>query len=462
MPAKLNQNTTILFVSRFSVNSGITDGAWSYVAALKTITKNIALFDTRKNKFIENHIGLRFSENKSNVTFSPENSDSKIILIYDDSPKLLKKFNIFGAVRLISIFVFETIDVNRNYFFPLLSSHQIWTASKANLSGLKRIAPNFMLKKIPHVNLNDELKDINIRKADLVKFLIVATHEQRRRLPLIINKYFKLFEKDNNISLTLKISTNCQKNVEKYIYLENLISNKLNSHNVDENLQDILRQKNITIISDYLSEFQMEEVFNSHNVVINIEFGNGWDLPSMHAISYGCICIGVKNNSHADFLNQDIDILLESDIELISKDDYSNEGLYANHKGNYIKPKYLLSSMESAVSKIRKGIRKKRDLSQYSKENIGQLILKNINDLNSVDFFENGSPKIIYSKNSSDDFLSLKKIHKISNKDSFIKIKLLHSLILFRNILILFFGKKIVHKISENDFISKIKQRIIN
>lgn len=208
---------------------------------------------------------------------------------------------------------------------------------------------------------------------DTFVFLTVSTWELRKNLESLIEVYCSTFSATDNVMLVLKTSkTNITVLKKKWLLRSYYES-------TEASLNNILKKKknapNIKIVTDIITNEQMQELYERCNTYITLTHGEGWGMGCYEAAWYGKPVIATGYGGYLDYLTHDNSYLLPYELIPYKKNCWDNDDDLINHE--YAEPSIdaAIDAMRFVVTKNGESVeraKKLRELVQfkYSEKNI--------------------------------------------------------------------------------------------
>ncbi|CAA0117205.1 Uncharacterised protein [BD1-7 clade bacterium] len=245
---------------------------------------------------------IRSGKNNVSIEFD---SDDEIVVICHETPKFLHNVDIKGRVRIISYSVYEAEYWPLEWVDALNHCDEVYTSTNYCKNTL--VQSGFDPKDIfvlPHaVELNGETETVDTIESNGKTFLTVISNFNRKDLGSVIRGFFKAYKDDKDAKLIVKIpkdtaATDAEKNI-------------VSAYEMLEIFGVTDAEPSIHFIKTHLSDEEMQELFDYCDCYVNIERGNGWDLPSMTAALLGKSIISVAYGGSTDYLNDEDSYLIE-------------------------------------------------------------------------------------------------------------------------------------------------------
>lgn len=164
--------------------------------------------------------------------------------------------------------------------------------------------PDHHMVVVPHgINLEDYSNKTKFPLKSDRKYkigVIIGQPHRRKNLPGMLNAFGQAFNKDDDVSLIIKVST----------------ANKAN-HSFDVNFHDIYKEfckkypnrAHVEIITDYVAD--MVELYNACDSVFTMSHCEGFYMPALEIIGAGKLNIAPRHGGQLDFLDDTNSLLIE-------------------------------------------------------------------------------------------------------------------------------------------------------
>lgn len=318
-----------------------------------------------------NNNTLDFLDNISITNDSSFITDSIFIdvgsLIYVSScikPNNIKKYICYTTT--------ETTTINWHYIETFNSKFdEIWTASKFNKVSIGNQKLNIPIKILPHLvdtdKFNPDLKPYKIKNKRSFNYVINIDFSYRKGLHHLIPAWLKAFNKNDDVSLIMKISDGDFTDPSAPIKSLNNLIYKYN--------YNMINSAPILIIPHMIDEQYIPNLYTTGDVFILPTLGEGFGFPIAESMACGIPPITSYCSAPSEYidnecafpihLNENEPVQLITDLSLLHRD--------INYTGRYI---YNISE-ESLVNNLRTSYTMSKDLLKQKGKNAREKIINN-------------------------------------------------------------------------------------
>ena len=189
---------------------------------------------------------------------------------------------------------------------------KIITTNDYTTNEILKVKPKTEIYKLPHLILNDYYKItdeniiIKIKKSlfgekNYNKFIIGAINANsiRKRWDIALDAFFKFYKTNKNTILVIKTNLLNYRNSNEHsqgFFLDNLIKYNILKYNIKEDMNNIIH-----IITNNLTNKEMNELYNSVDIFINATDGEGFGLTPFEAGKAGKVTILPNHSTFNSF-----------------------------------------------------------------------------------------------------------------------------------------------------------------
>ncbi len=221
--------------------------------------------------------------------------DLNTVAINLDIPEQMYRF---GGKYRIGYAIFESDPVNPNGVHQLKQLDQVWVPSQWAKNCLVQQGVDRKLIQIVHEGYNPNIYKMSLPVIPEIanipgyKFLTISKWEYRKGVIELLKAFDLAFNKDDNVFLIARFSTNV--NVLSHVSVEDEI-NKLNLKN----------RNKIILIKDELSPAIMPHLYGSCQAYVSATKAEGWGLPLLEAMASGLPVLAPHYSGQSEFLHED-------------------------------------------------------------------------------------------------------------------------------------------------------------
>jgi glycosyltransferase involved in cell wall biosynthesis len=290
-----------------------------------------------------------------------------------------------GVDRYILYTTTETTTINTYYSEAYNTKFdELWTASKFNKASLFCSGVNIPINVLPHLvdtgKFIPELKPYNIKNKRAFNFIVNIDFSYRKGLHLLLPAWMKAFNRDDDVSLILKVSDGNFKDPTRPITSLNELLFKLNYVSSDN--------APILVIPNMISERLIPNLYTTGDVYIAPTLGEGFGFPI--AESMACEVPPIVSNASAPseyVTNKDgllIDLNTDAPVQPITDESLLRRD--QNYKGRYL---YNLSE-DSLYTQLQTAVNMSKDelntMGQHARQTIinkfsFEPLIKTLNEL---------------------------------------------------------------------------------
>jgi glycosyltransferase involved in cell wall biosynthesis len=303
------------------------------------------------------------------------------VKILHTTPNVWPQFiepNIYHIGRLF----WETDKIPLDFALGAQSVQEIWTGSEYNAKAIRNAGvtkPIYIIPEAIDINIDPLLKPYIIENEKDYKFYSIFEWTERKNPKLLLEAFWREFEKDENVSLTLKT------------YLDNFTPDK--RYELNNQIKMVKKRLNLTryapvyLFRNLMDRRQVYRFHKSFNCFISTHRGEGWGIPQMEAllmnhpiISTNCGGIHeyLKTMEHAILLNYKLVPLMENNR---NKQWYTPDQKWAEVDINDVRAamRWVYNNQEKANTMGRAG--KKLIENTFSLSTVGQKMVSRLRDI---------------------------------------------------------------------------------
>lgn len=242
------------------------------------------------------------------------------IIILHTTPNVYKKYMEPGCYHIARVF-WETDKLPLDFSINVQLCDEIWTGSEFNASAIRAAGVTKPIYIIPEA-IDTDIDDFNpyiIPNVQDYKFYSIFEWTERKNPAALLSAYWQEFEKDDNVSLTIKT------------YVDNFTPDKQ-----DELKSQIKRLKKLLNLNHYVPVYlhtglmdrkQVYRFHGSFDCFVLPHRGEGWGIPQMEALLLGKPVISTNCGGIHEYLAHNEHALL-LDYELIKVENSRNKEWY--------------------------------------------------------------------------------------------------------------------------------------
>jgi len=145
---------------------------------------------------------------------------------------------------------------------------------------------------------------------DTYNFYSIFQWQERKNPFGLLKAYFRAFSDKDNVMLVLKTYlTRMQNDLNQ----QDMIKNYLNG--LKQTMQFNKGFPKVYLITDVLSDEEIENMHNELDCYVSMDRGEGWSLPCENAMLAGNPVIIPKHTSYLDYTNEDLVYYIEGQLE---------------------------------------------------------------------------------------------------------------------------------------------------
>lgn len=257
------------------------------------------------------------------------NLDNVDVLVQHNLPS---EFSYKGGVKNVGIFAYETTHFkNSNWPQHLELMDQVIVSSAQQVDATKSSCNDMgnRVKLLPHpVNHQKFMEtydpmDFGVPE-NCVKFYTISELGRRKNLPALLTAYYTAFSSLDNVLLVVKTHAPGRNSEYALKYVKEICDDLKRAMNKFKNPEQYPK---IAIITEYLSDYQINCLHNSCDVFCSASHGEAICLPVVDALGFCHPTIAPKHSAFLDYV-YDQDLLVESIEYPVSAVDSGIPGIY--------------------------------------------------------------------------------------------------------------------------------------
>jgi glycosyltransferase involved in cell wall biosynthesis len=221
------------------------------------------------------------------------------IKILHTTPNVYKQFMEAGKYHIGRAF-WETDKIPKDFADNLQLMDEIWTGSQSNAEAIKKAGVTKPIFVIPEA-IDTAISPIDqyiVPNANDFKFYSLFEWTERKNPAALLEAYWREFENDQNVSLTIKT------------YVDNFTPDK--KQEIKQNIKRIkkLLQLNtyspLYIFNQLMDRNQIYRFHKTFDCFVSAHRGEGWGIPQMEAMLMGKPIISTNYGGIHEYLPDDI------------------------------------------------------------------------------------------------------------------------------------------------------------
>ncbi len=381
-----NNKMKILYLANYRNSSGYSEAARNYILSLKSANLNV----------VPRHINLLASQAKIPQEIEELERQSQVgcnINIQHTLPHLMSFDGRYD--KNIAIFACETSSFKDSSWKKYLNlMDEVWVINNSMVSACKQSGVKKPIKVVPHAfNLdkyfskqNSQIETLK-RLKDEGKFLFYTIGEfvRRKNYGALIKAFHSEFANNEPVELVIKTSrTNIDKN-ELGAEINNFCNGIKNGLKLYSKIE---KYKKEIVITENLSEEQIQGIHNTCDCFVQPSYGEAWSIPAFDAMGFGKTPIVSRCTGYLDYIPCDELLVDVQDDIVFGANDSLNDlytgretwyhadliqlrkkmrGLYELSRTNDIKYKELVSKCRERVF-------------DFTYEKVGEIMKKSLNE----------------------------------------------------------------------------------
>jgi glycosyltransferase involved in cell wall biosynthesis len=276
--------------------------------------------------------------------------------------------------KSIGYTVFETETLHRRKAAICNSMDEVWCPSAFNKEGFIRGGVTTPIRIIPHVvSGDDDPRPIRPNGAKGFNFVFMAEFNWRKGWDIAIKAFCNTFEKNDDVSLTLKFAGHMRELDKEKVYTV-----------VKDHKEKCKFDPTIVVIANKISSAEVASLLSGADAFVLPTRGEAWGLTLSEAMFYGTPTIGTNWGGNLQFMNENNSYLIDinglvfvTNKELLWRDRaYSGQKMCEPSQESLAKiMAHVVNNQEEAREMGAKG---QEDMQMYSPEKIAQLIVDTV------------------------------------------------------------------------------------
>jgi glycosyltransferase involved in cell wall biosynthesis len=367
----------ILYIGHYKENSGWSKAATDLINAIDSVgiditCRNIKLTDRMPN--VDNNILELEKKPLSNID----------ICIQHVLPHHLSGTSKFK--KNIAYYVGESNTLRyNNWLSNLKLMDEIWVPNHDSLNNMKSDGLN-NIQCVPHAFSLSKYKKKNLHRINFgsknstFKFYYIADLNERKNIESVIKCFHSEFHKDEPVSLILKIKKFGVDPVELQKHVNNICDSIKKTLRIYKSTEDYHKE---IIISEDMSEEQIDILHLSCDCLINTTHGEGWSIPSFDAMCFGRTPICGNEGGPKEFIkDKNAGTLVNGVRGICEHADPAFPNIFTGRESWFVPDEEEVKSAMRFYYENRDSIDRDRgieDAQLFSYENVGNLIKELLN-----------------------------------------------------------------------------------
>lgn len=316
----------IIWIGRFRSRTGYGKATRDYFHALSRFAANRGLkligIDSQNLNTLGDVDAVKISLKDDIINIEPTAPNTLFHVVIHETPDKFDRIQGQGKVTLTGYTVheFSSMIINQHWHLGLVNQLLVPSEWNKNLLVARGYCPSFV-SAIPHISSVTpadigRFKRLGQRKT--VKFLAIMSNPERKDIRTVIMAFREL----NNLpeilaSLTVKLPFDLsEEEIERKII-------PFDAASLNE-LQDI------NFVKKQLTDTEMEHLLDSHDCLVNIECGKGFDIDSLYTLVLGNQCVSTLFGGNSEYQNERNTYVVNVSIpEYYSDANFVNRALYS-------------------------------------------------------------------------------------------------------------------------------------
>lgn len=310
-------------------------------------------------------------------TYKPLDYNIKII---HTTPNIYGQFIEPGKYHIGRVF-WETDRLPADFARGAEACDEIWTGSKYNADAIRKAGVTKPIFIIPEA-IDTEVGEVKPFQAinnneDTFNFYSIFEFTERKNPEALLEAYWREFEGQDDVSLTLKT------------YLDNFMPNK--KQEIDERIKQIKKRLNLShyaplyLYRNLMDRHQIYRFHKTYDCFVSAHRGEGWGIPQMEAMLMGRPIISTDKGGIHEHLDGDEAYLIRSKQVPLSGNNRNSQWYTPDQNWAEIDIKDLRQAMRHAFTSGKEnpmGVKARKAVeTKFSIEAVGKLMAERLEQI---------------------------------------------------------------------------------